>query len=116
MKLILIIEDEVTICEVLVGLLEESYRTITASNGQSGLAMLAQHRPDLIICDVMMPILDGRAFCTAVRSNPEYEDIALIMMSAGATLKQSECDYQAFVPKPFDADELMEIVMHVIGP
>src|SRR5690242_10258304 len=98
MSMILVIEDEQAISEVIVQLLEDEQHVImAASNGQEGLNLIAQHVPDLIICDVMMPILDGRAFCKAVRADVMYSAIPVIMMSAGTFVSATECTYQAFI-------------------
>lgn len=115
MSMILVIEDELAICEVIVQILEdEQHSTLAAGNGQEGLKFITQQLPDLIICDVMMPILDGRAFCHIIKANPMYSAIPLIMMSAGTFMSTKECNYDAFIYKPFDLDEFVVVVNQVL--
>jgi two-component system alkaline phosphatase synthesis response regulator PhoP len=115
MSTILVIEDEQAISEVVVEILEDAqHTTMAASNGREGLALIAEQRPDLIICDVMMPILDGRGFCEAIRAEPVYSTIPVIMMSAGTFLSADEYRYDAFIYKPFDLDNFLIVVNKVL--
>ena len=64
---ILVVDDEFGVVEVLTAALEdEGYRVMAAANGRHGLERLAENRPDLVIVDFMMPILDGAAMATVV--------------------------------------------------
>lgn len=115
MSMILVIEDEQAICEVIVEILQDAqHSTVSASNGREGLALIAQQRPDLIICDVMMPIMDGRGFCDVIRADAAYSTIPIIMMSAGTFVTADECRYDAFIYKPFDLDSFMGVVNQVL--
>lgn len=76
---ILIIDDEEVIRELLVAFLEmEDYETCTASNGKEGLQQFHETRPDLIVSDVMMPVMDGYEFCRRMR---EISDVPIIMIT-----------------------------------
>jgi CheY-like chemotaxis protein len=71
MKKILVIEDEVFIRENLIELLEiEGYEAIGAENGAVGVKLAKEYQPDLILCDVMMPELDGSGVLDALRQDP----------------------------------------------
>jgi two-component system, OmpR family, alkaline phosphatase synthesis response regulator PhoP len=116
MSVILVIEDELSIGEFIADLLkDEQHSMMVASNGQEGLRLIAERRPDLIICDVMMPILDGRTFCQTVKADPVYAAIPMIMMSAGSLLSSDECNYAAFIYKPFNIDEFLAVISQVLN-
>lgn len=116
MKTVLVIDDEESITEVISAFLEsEGYKTVQASDGQKGFDCLAIVHPDVVICDVMMPVLDGRALCKKMQSHSTYRSIPIILMSAAVkSLARSECRYAAMIDKPFDLDELLDTVQQVL--
>ena len=117
MKTILVVEDERVIAEILSAVLEdEGYRVVVAYNGTQGLDRLAEGRPDLVLCDVMMPGLDGRDLARAMWSDSEYRTIPIILMSA-AHIPASKHDfpYTDFLRKPFDMDQLLETVAKALN-
>ena len=76
---ILLIDDEKDILEFLsYNLIKAGYKIDQAENGDEGLKKLKTFKPDLIIVDVMMPVLDGIEFCSIVRSNPQHENIIIV--------------------------------------
>ncbi|PLS79518.1 MAG: hypothetical protein CYG59_12845 [Chloroflexi bacterium] len=116
MKEILIIEDDMAISHMLADLLTAfGYAVRQAANGRLGLDMLEDKLPDLILCDVMMPILDGRAVCERIHATPRFQSIPLVMMSAG-NVDLSDCSYTGFLPKPFDIPKLLALIVRLIGP
>ncbi len=116
MATILVVDDEPAITEVLQAILEdEGYQVVTAGNGQAGLARMAEVRPALVVSDVMMPGLDGRALCRAIQANPCYRAIPVVLISAVAAPPEREgCRYAAFVHKPFDVDTLIGTISRVL--
>ena len=116
MKTILIVEDERVIAEVLSAILEdEGFHIIIADNGKAGLDSLAEHRPDLVLCDVMMPVIDGRDMVRAMASNPDYRSIPVIMMSAASLpVTNRDYTYSAFLRKPFEIEDLLSTVHNVL--
>ena len=83
MRKILIIEDQPQMRKNIALILEmESYEVLSAQNGQVGLAMAREHNPDLIICDVMMPELDGLGVLTALRADPKTATVPFIFLTA----------------------------------
>lgn len=115
MKTILIIDDEPAILEVLSSLLEEEgYNTMTASNGREGLACLKAAPVELVLCDVMMPVMDGREVCRAMQKDAHYRSVPIILMSAAGITVSEECRYAALLAKPFELDDLLELVDHLI--
>src|SRR6185312_5078057 len=110
---VLVVDDEYGTVEVLVAALEDAgYRVFTAANGRRALERLEENKPDLVVSDFMMPLMDGAALVQAMRSNPEYRDIPVIMMSAApeAALRRRLNGYEAFLRKPFRVRALLEVV------
>ncbi len=117
MKTILVVDDEMVLTEILRDVLQDAgYRVATAGDGRAGLDSLPTVRPDLVLCDVMMPILDGREVCRLLRSDPQYHTIPLVMMTAApGSITRQDCDYTALVGKPFDLDKLLLMIEQLIG-
>jgi CheY-like chemotaxis protein len=109
---ILVLEDEYAIAEMLYDVLEdEGYTVLRAGNGQEGLDRLAEHQIDVVLSDVMMPVLDGFAFCEAMQSDPTYSSIPLILMSAVAVESiEVLCRCVAFLQKPFALTDLLNLI------
>ena len=117
MKTVLVVDDEFGIADVLVTALEdEGYRVFTAANGQRGLERLAENRPDLVISDFMMPLMDGAAMARAIRADPDSKDIPIIMISAvaEAMVRERFDGYDAFLRKPFQIAALLELVARTL--
>ena len=116
MKTILVIEDESSITEMLVMLLEsEGYEVLTAEDGQAGVECLARQRPDLVLSDVMMPKLDGRKVVAVMRANPEWKTIPIVLMSAGVDYPQDLAGViDGFLHKPFYMDELLAVFARIL--
>jgi CheY-like chemotaxis protein len=115
MKTILVVEDELSIAEMLRAVLEdEGYRVAVAGNGREALSSLPEVRPDIVVCDVMMPIVDGRQVCRAIQADPKYQATPIVLMSAvPETVIRSGSDdftYSAFILKPFNMDQLLDTV------
>ena len=112
MKRVLVVEDEVAIADLIRDvLIDEGYDVAHATNGQDALARLTEFRPHLILTDVMMPLLDGKALCRAVRDLPDFHNVPLVVMSAvGEWNIRDQCPYNAFLSKPFNIDTLVSTV------
>ncbi|MDD3077496.1 MAG: two-component regulator propeller domain-containing protein [Paludibacter sp.] len=108
--LILIVEDNVDVCNFIQSILQEDYQCITAHNGKTGLMSAISEKPDLIITDVMMPVMDGMEMCKQLRKNKETALVPLIMLTAKGDKttegKSFELDINAFIQKPFDTELL----------
>jgi len=115
----MVVEDEFGAAEVLMAALEdEGYRVVLAANGRQALDRLAEAHPDLIVADYMMPIMDGAALALAVRSDPAYRHVPIIITSAVGeqAIRQRFTDYQAYLRKPFGVDELVQSVRKLAVP
>ncbi len=106
------VDDEQGILEALADLLrEEGYRVQTATHGREALERMAELKPDLVLTDWMMPVLDGPALIARIRAEPAFHDVALMAMSAVdvAGLRRQHPDL-LFLQKPFDIGTLMQKV------
>ena len=106
---ILIVDDEFGLAELLSELLsEEGFDATIAINGQIGLDSLAENPPDLVILDVMMPIMGGPEMARAMKMNPSWASIPIIMMTAlPSSLPQDTPSlYEASLQKPFSPAQL----------
>lgn len=114
-KTILIIDDNDDIRENTAEILSfGGYRTVTAENGKKGIEVAVKEKPDLIVCDIMMPELDGYGVLHLLRKNPETEGIPLIFLTAKAERsdlrKGMEMGADDYVTKPFEEVELMNAI------
>jgi CheY-like chemotaxis protein len=117
-RTVLVVDDEFGTVEVLVAALEDAgYRVLTAANGHRALERLEENKPDLVVSDFMMPLMDGAALVQAMRANPEYRDIPVIMMSAApeAALRRHLDGYAAFLRKPFRVTALLEVIRSIFS-
>lgn len=115
----LIVEDEFAIADLLeMVLTDEGYRVLLAANGRQGLERLAaEPRPDLVISDYMMPVLDGAGMIQAMRESEAQRDIPCIVMSSmpEANVRERIAGYAAFVLKPFQLATMVELVASVLS-
>lgn len=119
MRTVLVVDDEFGTVEVLLAALEDAgYRVLTAANGRRALERLEENKPDLVVSDFMMPLMDGAALVLAMRSNPHYRDIPVIMMSAApeTALRRHLDGYAAFLRKPFRVPALLELIGSLLNP
>src|SRR3954469_10636697 len=81
---VLVVDDEKNIIELLQNLLEdEGYEVVTAGNGREGLALLERTPVNLVLCDIMMPFMNGLQMCRALQESGEaYGHIPFVLMSA----------------------------------
>ena len=115
-KQILLVEDEPAIAELLQDVLEEAgYQVDLAANGRVGVRRLPVVQPDMVLSDVMMPVLDGRQLCRAINTNPHYQTIPVVLMSASREDQCCQgCDCAAFLPKPFALDRVVATIAQVL--
>lgn len=112
MLTILVVEDERDLADLLREILEdEGYAVIVAGNGQEALTQLDLVQPQLIISDIMMPIMDGVALCRAVQKHPRHRHVPIVLTSAAKYPPRMErpC-FHAFLPKPFELDHMLTTV------
>ena len=115
MKTILVIEDETGVRENLIDLLEaEDFDAIAATNGREGIELAKKRLPDLILCDVMMPELDGYGVLTELRQDPATAIIPFIFLTAkaakGDTRQGMELGADDYLTKPFNREEILAAI------
>ena len=115
MKKILLIEDNDDIRENTAEILQlANYKVTTAANGKIGVEMALQLIPDLIICDIMMPVLDGYGVLHAVQKNEAIKNTPFIFLTAKTERsdlrKGMESGADDYITKPFDGTELLNAV------
>jgi CheY-like chemotaxis protein len=117
MKKVLVIDDEFEILHALQMILEdEQYEVLTGNDGKAGVDLLSQSKPDLVITDIMMPRLSGYEVVKFMKENEELQNIPVVLMSAAnPQVKQSKYNWDYFLRKPFDIDELINITQKLIG-
>ncbi len=104
MATVLVVDDEFGIGELLEALLQdEGHRVLTAIHGRHALERMAVARPDLVISDLMMPVMDGAALLRAMRDNAEFANIPFVLMCAlpESAVRERVQGYTAFLRKPF---------------
>jgi two-component system cell cycle response regulator DivK len=106
MKRILVVEDTEDNRQIIRDLLSTAgYETIEAVNGEQGVAMAAEHRPDLILMDIQLPALDGYEATRRIKANPALRHIPIIAVTSyalsGDEEKTREAGCDAYVAKPF---------------
>ncbi|HAI82470.1 MAG TPA: transcriptional regulator [Chitinophagaceae bacterium] len=115
MTKILIIEDNTEIRENTAEILElAAYEVVTAANGKEGVEVALQEKPDLIVCDIMMPVLDGYGVLHALQKNDALKGVPFIFLTAKNERtdlrKGMELGADDYITKPFDATELLNAI------
>jgi CheY-like chemotaxis protein len=114
-RAILLIEDNRDAVEALSTLLEmDGHSVRTAFDGEEGVREAIAHPPEIIICDLGLPLLDGHGVARALRQRPELAETTLVALSGYAQAHDREqaraAGFQFHIPKPADLDELREII------
>jgi CheY-like chemotaxis protein len=117
---ILVIDDELSIRMLLENFLSGEYNVISKSNGLDALEWLEGNLPDLIICDIQMPRMDGYQFLEQVRQRGFTKHTPVIMLSGAESSKDRIRCYrlgsQDFLVKPFNPEELAELIRKNLYP
>ncbi len=118
---VMVIDDSQTIRRTAETLLSRAgYTVITASDGFEALSKIADHRPDIIFIDIMMPRLDGYQACALIKGNPRFAKTPVIMLSSKDGLfdraRGRIVGSDEYLTKPFTRDEILDAVQsHVKG-
>lgn len=108
---VLVIDDNQDVRDYVKMLLEDQYAVIEATNGQEGLKQAMKYVPDIIICDVMMPVMDGMECCCRLKSEVQTSHIPVLMLTAYTMDEQKvkgyECGADSYMLKPFSAKLLL---------
>lgn len=117
---ILIVDDEPNIIVAVEFLLKQGgYEVIKAYNGNEALHAMNNYHPEVVILDVMMPGIDGYEVARKIRSNPAFDDVRIIFLTAKGTLNDRFQGYanggEIYLTKPFDNYELLEAIHDVVA-
>lgn len=111
MATVLIVDDEEPLRELVALVLKDSgYRTLQAINGAHALELIDKERPDLVLCDVMMPVLSGAELCRCLKARSDARTIPVILMSSAGSRSADGAGGDAFLDKPFHLEDLESLV------
>jgi signal transduction histidine kinase/ligand-binding sensor domain-containing protein/DNA-binding response OmpR family regulator len=112
---LLIVEDNFDLRSFLLQTLRNDYRVLGAENGKIGLAMAKKYSPDLIISDVMMPVMDGIELCSRLKKNIQTSHIPIVLLTAKnmveSWIEGLETGADDYIPKPFNL-KILQVKMH----
>ena len=116
---ILVAEDDDDSRWLLVDALKNSYRVIETDNGRDGLAQALEHIPDLVVTDLMMPVMDGIELCRRIKEHPFTAHIPVIMLTAKTSVESQiegfETGADAYITKPFDMHLLKVQIQNLLA-
>lgn len=117
---ILIVDDAPNIVLSLEFLMkQEGYEVRTVTNGEDALSAMKKKRPDLVLLDIMMPRQDGYEVCQAIRANPDWKGVRIIMLTAkGRDVEREKglaLGADDYITKPFSTRELVEKVNAILS-
>jgi CheY-like chemotaxis protein len=115
---VLLVDDDPLILEILRTILDlEEFEVTTVADGRQALASVAASRPDVVVCDVMMPEVDGFEVCRTLKSQPTTADLPVILLTARDRPEDRQagedagCD--AYLTKPFSPLQLIDVIRDV---
>jgi CheY-like chemotaxis protein len=119
MKRILVVEDNELNMDLLVQLLEDEYEVLTATDGAAGIEMAQQERPDLVLMDLSLPVVDGWEATRRMKADEKLGRIPVIALTAHAMMgdeqKARTCGCDGYLTKPLDEDLLYGELQRFLG-
>jgi signal transduction histidine kinase/DNA-binding response OmpR family regulator/ligand-binding sensor domain-containing protein len=117
-KLALLVEDNEDLRAIIKAELDKSYRVIEAPNGKEGLVLAIEKNPDIIITDVMMPLMNGKELCKIIKSNIKTSHIPVVMITALGDVEDKveglDVGADAYVEKPFSIEVLKATINNLL--
>jgi CheY-like chemotaxis protein len=91
---------------------------MVAANGQEGLKRAEEERPDLVITDFMMPVMDGAQLIKALADRPDLKEVPVFLMGSApeVSIRDKCSDYALFIRKPFRIYDVVDLVTHALKP
>ncbi len=118
MAVVLVVDDEYGIAMLLEDVLQdEGHRVLVASNGRQALEKVAEERPDLVLTDYMMPVMDGAGLLKALADDPGLKGVPVVLMSSlpEASVAERCSGYAMFLRKPFKIFDVIDALTGVIN-
>jgi CheY-like chemotaxis protein len=115
-RTILVVEDEYDVQQVVAEILrDEGYQVSVCGNGREAISQLRKHCPDVVVMDVMMPLLSGLQVLEEMEKSPGLKDVPVILMSEVSLPRSEPPRWRAFLRKPFRLEQLLNAVKRVSG-
>jgi CheY-like chemotaxis protein len=118
-KTILVVDDELDNAEVLALILEEEgFRSLVAVNGAQGLERVHEFRPDLVLIDFMMPVMNGALMAQTLRADETTRHVKIVMNSVlpEAAVRERFAEYDGFLRKPYGIEALLRLIADLLPP
>ena len=117
---VLVVDDDPQVLRLMrVNLELEGYDVVSAPDGEEALEAVVNERPDVVVCDVMMPGVDGLTVLRSLRANPQFSKIPFVVVSAKAQRSdvKAALDMGAdkYITKPFDPQDLLDAVENLLN-
>ncbi len=118
-KIILVVDDDSSILHIISSiLLKNGYEVITAPNGAVALELIKTNKPDLVITDLVMPVMDGWYFSMKVRENLRFKTTPIIVISGLLEAKAGQQEHEDatfYMPKPLNTSTLIEKIKELLS-
>ncbi|WP_460948004.1 two-component regulator propeller domain-containing protein [Spirosoma daeguense] len=115
---VVVVDDDSEICNYLFDELSEEYSVFSYANGEEAYKGIVKEKPDLVVSDVMMPIMDGMTLCRKMRANPLVNHIPIVLLTAkteeSSNVQGLDMGADAYITKPFNIDILLKTVKGLI--
>ena len=115
---VLVIEDNDDIREYIETSLSSKYQTLSATNGKEGLELARKNVPDVIVSDIMMPVMDGMELCKSIKADIATSHIPVILLTAKDSIQDKEAGYEigadSYLTKPFSAKLLINRIKNIL--
>lgn len=117
---VLVVDDEVYILHILdFSLGAEGFEVITANNGELAIEKAKQEKPDLIVLDIMMPVVDGYETCRRLKRDPATKTIPVVLLTAKGRDVDKRLGFEVgavdYIIKPFSPNRLIERIQEILG-
>lgn len=117
-KIVVIDDDKTTLTMLTMILTKENYLVASALDGEEGLELVKSELPDLVLCDVLIPKIDGIDICEKIKKDPNLSHIKVILMTAIKNLviqkEAKNCGTDGFIEKPTDSRHLLTMIKNIL--
>ncbi len=118
---ILVVEDEESLLMLeRILLSSKGYKVTGVTDGKAALDEIQKNKPDLVLLDIMLPVMDGFELCKAIKENPETSHIPVIMLTAKKSSQDvargMEVGADAYITKPFKSAKIVEVIEGFLAP